>query len=430
MLKIIKKFFNDLKIISNSLSPNSEKDDILLALKLVFQPFKWKEGEEIKELEEKFKKIFNLKYAVSFNAGRVGFLAILKSLGIKENDEVLIQAFTCNAVVNPILYFKGKPVFVDIDETLNLDPEDLKRKITSKSKAIVVQHTFGAPAKINEIKKIAEENKLFLIEDCAHSFGVKYDNRLCGTFGDVSFFSFGRDKAISSVFGGMVISDNEKIAQKVKDFQETLDFPSSLWIIQQLLYSVIMKFIILPSYIFPFLGRITLGFFHFFRILSKSVSKKEKKLKIEKNFFKKFPNALAILALNQLKKIEKFSYHRKEIVQIYEENLKNCGLELPFSKVSKRAHPIFIRYPILFSGDTDKFLQAMRKKRIYLDDGWRKAIITPPDTDISGGKYTFNSCPKAEEIVKKIINLPTHINIYPADAQKIVLSLKTYGAKP
>ena len=122
-----------LKPISTSLSPNAEKDDVFLAFKLLFQPWRWigDEASAAAQLEEEFKKYLGVRYAVSFNSGRSALMAILDSLGIQEGDEVLLQSFTCNAAVNPILERKAKPVFVDIDDTLNIDPEDFKRKINA-----------------------------------------------------------------------------------------------------------------------------------------------------------------------------------------------------------------------------------------------------------------------------------------------------------
>ena len=165
---------NFLKPISISLSPNTEEDDVRLAFKLLFQPWRYKNSENYSRyLEEEFKKYFGVKYAISFNSGRSALMAILDALDIKKDDEILLQAFTCNSAVNPILNRGVKPVFIDVDETINLDPNDLKKKITSKSKAVMIQHTFGWPAKIEEISKISKENNLFLIEDCAHSLGAK-----------------------------------------------------------------------------------------------------------------------------------------------------------------------------------------------------------------------------------------------------------------
>jgi len=426
--------------ISTSLSPNIEKDDIQIAFKLFFQPWNWKFNKNSKFaqnpsnlLEDEFKKYLGVKYAISFNAGRSGLIAILNALKIKNGDEVLLQAFTCNSAVNPILKIKAKPVFVDIDDRLNLSPECLKKKITNHSKAIMVQHTFGWPAQMDKILEITRENNLYLIEDCAHSLGAKYKNKFCGTFGDVAFFSFGRDKIISSVFGGMVVTNNDEIGERLLNFREKLNYPSNFWIFQQLLHPVLMRFFVLPSYnLNQYLGRIVLGIFHKFLILSKGVYKKEKKGEISDYFPKKFPNALAILALNQFKKLKRFNEHRKKIAQFYEDNLKKNSLFiiLPFIWGGQEAEisPSFMRYPILINKNIDDILKIARKRKIYLDDGWRKSPVVPPDTNLKKMEYNLGDCPKAEKVVKSILNLPTHIHISQKEAQKIVqfLNQKTF----
>jgi len=415
-----------LKPISTSLSPNTEKDDIRLAWELKFQPWKWKRGKAASELEEEFKKYIGVACAVPFNSGRSALMAILEALGIKEGDEVLLQGFTCNSAVNPILKRGTKPVFVDIDDTLNLNPEDLKRKITSRSKAVMVQHNFGCPAKIEEIYKIAKENNLFLIEDCAHSLGAKFKGKFCGTFGDAAFFSFGRDKIISSIFGGMAVTNDQKIGERLKKIQEKLDCPSNFWIFQQLLHPILMNWKIMPAYaLHPFLGRVVLGVFHQLSVLSKAVYKKEKKGKIPSQFPKRFPNALAVLALNQFRKLDRFNAHRRKIANFYEKKLN--GFNLPLAKPQEGIEPTFMRFPVLFRKTTNGILKEARKKKIYLDDGWRKSVIVPPDTDIGKMKYIRGTCPRAEKIVNSIINLPTHINISEKDAQKIIDFLNTYG---
>jgi len=436
---------NPFKPISISLSPNTEKDDIALAFKLLFQPWLWQKGMmEIRSrgplpggrregrspsIEEEFKKYLGVKYAVSFNGGRAGLMAILEAIEIKPGDEVLLQSFTCNSAVNPILSRGAKPVFVDIDSTLNLDPEDLKKKITSKSKAVMIQHTFGWPTQIEEISKIAKENNLYLIEDCAHSLGAKYKAKFCGTFGDAAFFSFGRDKIISSVFGGMAITNNQKIGEGIKEFRNKLDYPSNFWIFQQLLHPILINYLILPAYgLNQYLGRVLLGFFHQLQILSKAVYKKEKKGEIPQCFPKCLPNALAILALNQFKKLERFNEHRREIAAFYQDALKNTNFVLPLAKEGGNRTPTFMRYPILTNLNTDKTLSQARKRKIYLDDGWRKSPIVPPDTEIKKMEYTFGSCPKAEKVANSIVNLPTHINISEKEAEIIINFLKKYGS--
>jgi len=421
---------NPLKPISISLSPNTEKDDVRLALKLFFQPWKYKTIENSSRwlsrwLEEEFKKYLGVKYAFAFNSGRSALMVILDVLDIKKDDEVLLQAFTCNAAVNPILGREARPVFVDVDETINMDPEDLKKKITTNSKALMIQHTFGWPAQIEEILKIARENNLYLIEDCAHSLGAKYKEKFCGTFGDTTFFSFGRDKIISSVFGGMAVTNDEKLAQKIKQFQDGLDFPSNFWVFQQLLHPILMNYLILPAYgLNQCLGRILLGILHKLSILSKAVYKKEKKGEMPQYFPKCLPNALAALALNQFRKLDRFNEHRREIAGLYKKELKN--FDLPLAKDFGERQPTFMRYPILVENETDETLKVARKRRFFLDDGWRKSPIVPPDTDLRKMRYKIGDCPRAEKIARSIINLPTHINISQKEAKIIIDFLKSY----
>ena len=212
--------------IAISLSPNTQKDDVILALRLLLKPRVWIKGKETIKLENDFKKYLGCPFAFSFDSGRSSLLAILKCLGIGPGDEVLLQAFTCVAVVNPILWVGAKPVFVDIEKDgFNMDPVDLKKKITKRSKVLIVQHTFGQPARLQQILKIARNHRLLVVEDCAQALGAEYQGRKVGTFGIAAIFSFGRDKVISSVFGGMAVTSDSQLGEKLEDFQKNLKFP-------------------------------------------------------------------------------------------------------------------------------------------------------------------------------------------------------------
>jgi perosamine synthetase len=415
------------KSIFISLSPNVQKDDFWLALKLVFMPWKWKKGITGEQLEKEFQNHLRAKHGFAFNSGRSAFMAILEALGLNQGEEILIQGFTCNAVVNPIIWAGLRPVFVDIEkETLNMEPEDLERKITFKSKAVLVQHTFGLPAKIDKILEICKKHNLTLIEDCAHALGAEYNGRKVGTFGKVSFFSLGRDKVISSVYGGAAITNDPFLAEKLQQFQKKISCPSGCWILQQLFHPVLTKIIIMPLYRFCGLGKFLLVAFQKLKIISKAVHKKEKKGIQPKYFPQKLPNALSILALNQFKKIESYNKHRKSVAEFYDKELQNLNCVLPVDIPGR----IYMRYPVLFKNGetdkTDKMISYFRKRGIFLDDGWRKAVIVPPDTNQEKVYYQKGDCPVAERAVKQIINLPTHINIKTKDAHKIAEYLKGF----
>ncbi|MBU2545269.1 aminotransferase class I/II-fold pyridoxal phosphate-dependent enzyme [Patescibacteria group bacterium] len=402
------------KPISISLSPNVESDDIWLAFKLLFQPWRWKKGQATKELEDQFRKYLGVKYAFVFNSGRSCLMAISRHL----DGEILVQSFTCNATINPILWSGASPVYVDVNkETFNIDVEDLKRKITSNSKAIMVQHTFGIPADLNEIKKIAQENNLLLIEDCAHALGAEYNGQKVGTFGEVAFFSFSRDKIISSVYGGMVVTNDDELADEIKKYRDTIEYPSLFWVKQQLLHPIFMS-LILPSY--RILGKYILVLFQSIHLMSKAVHWKEKIGEKPSYFPKRMPNALAILALNQFEKLDKFNKHRQEIADFYINNLK--GFE--FAKIPENIKPAYLRFPIKHK-NAHKIIKNLWQKNILIGD-WYTSPIAPNDTKSEKFNYNSSTCPSAEILSKITLNLPTHINISEKQAQEIIRSLDPY----
>jgi len=415
-----------MKPISISLSPNTQKDDIFLALKLIFSPWRWKKGKEIKELEEEFKKYFNVKYAFSFNSGRTALLAILKSLDLKkEENGVLVQAFTCNAVINPILWAGLTPIYVDCNEkNFNIDINDLKRKIKNQEnlkrtpKVLIVQHNFGLSVEMDKILEICKEKNLILIEDCAHSLGATYNGQKVGTFGKVSFFSFSRDKVISSVFGGMVITNDSFLAEKIKENYLKFNYPGYFWIFQQLLHPVLINWLVLPIYNFLDLGKIILVLSQWFHLLSKAVHWKEKRGEKPDYFPKKFPNGLAVLALNQFKKLENFNQHRKKIANFYYQQLKDFSFVLP-----PKDNSIFLRFTIKHLKAHEIIYNAWHKENILLGD-WYTSPIAPFDTQLDKLKYKIGECKKAERLAKITLNLPTHINISYKEAEKIVKFLK------
>jgi dTDP-4-amino-4,6-dideoxygalactose transaminase len=406
--------------IFTSLSPNVEKDDLILALKLLFGSKK-RIG-AAKTLENGFKEYLGVKYAFTFNSGRSAFLVILKCLNLELGSEVLIQGFTCNAVVNPILAAGLKPVFVDIDEkTLNMDANDLEKKISGKSQVVVVQHTFGLPADLDKIQLICQQRNLILIEDCAHCLGASFGGQKLGTFGKAAFFSFGRDKVISSVFGGLAATNDNELARKLKVFQENLPEPSCFWVFQQLLHPILTHFFVMPLYNLGEIGKWKLISLQKIGLLSKAVSKKEKQGELPTKSARKMPEALAIITLSQFKKLEKFIGHQRQIAEIYDKNLTGLGLALPPSAEGR----IYLRYPVLLkTSSTDMILDKARKEKIFLDDGWRKTVVVPPDTNQDKMGYRAGDCPIAEKVSQKIFNLPTHINISEQKAQRIINLLK------
>jgi dTDP-4-amino-4,6-dideoxygalactose transaminase len=402
-----------------SLSPNVEKDDLKLATNLFFFR-KNTRIEAIKILEDRIREITGIINCFSVNSGRSGFWLILKALNYSKDSEIIVPGFTCNVLINPIIFLGLKPIYVDINEkTLNLNIEDLKTKINTNTKAIVIQHTFGLPENIEEILKICRENNIDLIEDCAHSLGAKIDGKSVGSFGKAAFFSLGRDKIISSVYGGVIATNNDDLGKKIEEIYKTLPECTNVWIKQQLLHPILTEKLIKPLYNFLELGKYLLIALQKLHILSKGVSDKEKRGEFDESFVKKMPMELASLALNQLEKLDRFNEHRKKIAEMYFKEIKRVDF------TENTSNRLFMRFPIILKDkNTDNILSVLRKKKIFLDDGWRKRNIVPPDCNSSKLSYSQGMCPRAEWVAKHIINLPTSINISLEEAKYITDSLK------
>jgi len=173
-------------------------------------------GNFISKFEQKFSNFIKVKYVTTATNGTCALHLSLLALGLKEGDEVIVPSLTYIASVNAISYVGAKPIFVDsLSTTWQMDPDDIRKKITSKTRAILCVHLYGHPCDMNKITKIAKENNLFLIEDCAEAIGSYFDNKHVGIFGDISTFSFYGNKTITTGEGGMVATNNHTIYEKV-----------------------------------------------------------------------------------------------------------------------------------------------------------------------------------------------------------------------
>ncbi len=174
-------------------------------------------GPFVPEFEEKFAQYIGVERAVSTQSGTAALHIALYKLGIGEGDEVIVPNLTFIATINPILYVGAKPVIVDVNPiTWNIDPQEIKKAITKKTKAIIPVHLYGSVCSIEEIIEIARENNLYVIEDATESLGAIYQNRQTGTFGDFGCFSFNGNKLITTGGGGMIVSNNRKKAEDIK----------------------------------------------------------------------------------------------------------------------------------------------------------------------------------------------------------------------
>lgn len=177
-------------------------------------------GKFISEFEAQFTKVVGSNYASGVSNGTVALHLALLALGIGQGDEVIVPTLTYIASVNAIAYTGAAPVFVDCEPTYwQLSPEDVLRKVTPKTRAIMAVHLYGHPCDLEALRAIADENDLFLIEDCAEAFGTRIGGRHVGTWGEVSTYSFFGNKTITTGEGGMVVTNDKTLIERVRHFR-------------------------------------------------------------------------------------------------------------------------------------------------------------------------------------------------------------------
>jgi perosamine synthetase len=195
-----------------------DAQDIVAVTKVIKRGSYWTMGPEIQSLENNIAGFIGKKYGVTFNSGTSALHATLLAYDIKHGAEVIVPSFTFIATANVVVLTGATPVFADIErQSYALDPEDVKEKITSKTKAIIPIHYGGGPCKnIKALQEIAEDHHLVLLEDAAESLGAKIHNEYVGTFSDAAMFSFCQNKVITAGEGGIVITDSKTIAEKLQ----------------------------------------------------------------------------------------------------------------------------------------------------------------------------------------------------------------------
>ena len=178
------------------------------------------QGERVEEFEASFAEYCGAKYGVAACNGTAALHIALAALGLREGDEVITTPLSCVATTNPILYLGATPIFVDVDPaTLNLNPALVEKKISDTTKAILPVHVFGHPVDLDPVMEVAERHGLYVIEDVAQAHGARYKGKRVGSAGHVSCFSFYADKLITTVEGGMALTNDEELAEQMRSLR-------------------------------------------------------------------------------------------------------------------------------------------------------------------------------------------------------------------
>ena len=337
--------------------------------------------------------------------GRVALYAILKSLDLKKGDEVIIPAFTCVVVPNAIIYAGLKPVYVDISPaTYNMDVNLIEKKITSRTKVIICQNTFGLSSDLESIILLAKKYNLFTIEDCTHGFGGFYNGKPNGSYCDAAFFSTQWNKPFSTGIGGFLVVNNEMIFDRLKAVEKQKIKPE---LIEKLLLNLLLFF---RKY---FINKYTQSFLvNVYRFLSRynltvgsNRGEELNSINMPSDYYKDISRVQINKGIKSLRNIFQLNELRKKDAFQYTKYLKSKNKNHVEENVF--ANHIFLKYPLLVK-NRNLFFELAQKSNINLGD-WFLSPLHPVRDKLDQWGLIRNEYPVASSMAEKIVNLPTDI---------------------
>ena len=349
-------------------------------------------------------KLFKFRKGFLFGSARSSLFAILKTLRFEDKSEVLVTGFTCEVVPNAIINAGYIPIYVDISPVnYCMDPNVAEKLITKKTKAIIIQHTFGIPAQIEELINIAKKYNLYVIEDCAVSLGSKYKGKLTGTFGDASIFSFELSKTITSCWGGMLLLNTNKnfIVERMIESYKIVPEQKRIDKLKTLFQLGISGILYRPR--LYLLGKYIVAIFFKLKIFSFSTSLKEKKGGLKTNYLVKLSFGQAKIIHRQFLRLNEIIESNNFIKNKYLNELSN-QTNKDFIKIVSAKDVSLIRFPILVD-NRNKIKELFKSNNIELGL-WFTAPLSSPTVDSDLFQYIKGSCVNSERICDSIINIP------------------------
>ena len=332
------------------------------------------QGEVVARFESKLAKYIGVKGGAAVSSGTSAIHLSLIALGVKEGDDVAMPSYVCPALLNAISYIGANPLLIDINpDSYNISPADLKRKLTKKTRAVIVPHIFGLPADIEDISSIG----IPVIEDCAQSVGASYKGKKAGSFGHCAIFSFYATKVMTTGEGGMVLSNSDKILEKIRDLREYDHKPNYM---------------------------------------------------VRYNY--KMTDLQAAIGISQLKRLDSLIYRRREIAKLYNNRFSELGISIP--KIYPESGHIFFRYVIKRSGqwsvvsgqkleDDLKFFEANGVKCMRpVFKPIHRYLTPPPSPLLQGGGEWGGGFPEAERAWNELVSIPIYPSLTDGDVKKIL----------
>lgn len=350
----------------------------------------WGTGPKTEKFEKEFARYVKTKYSIAVNSATAGLHLALKALDLESGDEVITTPLTFVSTVNVILHAGAKPVFADIDKkTWNIDPKEIAKKITSKTRAILPVHLHGRPAYMDSILRLAKKNNLFVIEDAAHAIEAIYKGKKIGSIGDMTVFSFYVTKNLATGEGGMITTNNKKWADRLKVLR-LHGLSHDAW---------------------------------------KRYSVKHFKLyeAIEPGYKYNLTDIASSIGIHQLRRIEKNLKRRKQIWNMYVSAFKSEPLLTSPSPVEKEDRHAMHLFAILINLEKIKmnrneFIDRLIKENIGSGVHFSPVHLHPYYRKAFG--YKKGDFPQSEFVGERIVSLPLGANLTDKDVKEVISAVK------
>ena len=356
-------------------SPDIGEEEKRLVLRVLEEGWISGVSPYVREFERLFSSWLGVKYSIAVSSGTAALHLALLALGVGPGDEVLVPDLTFAAPANMVIAVGAKPVFVDVTRDYwCIDPDKLRKSITPRARAVIVVHLYGHPAKMDEVMEVAEEHGLYVIEDCAEAHGAEFQGRKVCTFGHIGVFSFYANKVVTTGEGGMVVTNDGELADRVR-----------------LMRDHGMR----PRY-----WHVVLGF----------------------NY--RMTGLQAALGIAQLKKIDKLIERKREVAKLYEEELSSVpGIELhpemPWAKCIYWLYSILVD-PREFGTTRDKLAEHLARQGIET-----RRFFYPLHTMPLYKRFTGKTYPVSEYLASHGLNLPSGPRISDEEVLAVVEAIKS-----
>lgn len=363
----------------------TDDEDLSLITRIIKRGSQWALGPEIEEFEKKIKEYVGCDYCLTLNSGTSALHATFLASEFGSNDEIIVPSFSFISTANSVQFVNSKPVFADIEETnFGLDPTLVNKQITSKTKAIVPMDYGGLSCKILELKKIAHENNLMLIEDGAEALGSSVDGKKTGSIADITIFSFCGNKVLTTGEGGAITTNSKNLYEKIKSIRSH--------------------------------GRID---------KTSYFSNPEESQYVSLGYNWRMSSITASLGISQLEKLDKIINMRKKNANFISSNLLKLSKEIRLPYSSKKYENIFQMYTIMLNDQEtrDKLHKFLLDKKIFSKVYFYPIHLTKFYQEKFGAN---NNLPVTIDISKKVLTLPLFPNMTQEEKNYLINSIFEY----